>query len=160
MLDSNSEKGNPADVSGVIKIKELKTMGHIGKVKPAKILVIDDEPEITDIIETFLENAGYDVKSENSSTIGIERARNYLPDLVLLDIMMPFMDGYEICKELKRGEKTKNIPVVFLTGKDAQSDEGRSFDVGGVLFIKKPFSCERLLEIVKVVLLTAEKANK
>ncbi len=160
MLDSNSEKDHPVDVSGVIKTKEFKTMGHFGKVKPAKILVIDDEPEITDIIETFLENAGYDVKSENSSTIGIERAKNYLPDLVLLDIMMPFMDGYEICKELKRSEKTKHIPVVFLTGKDAQSDEGRSFDVGGVLFIKKPFSCERLMEIVKVVLLTAEKANK
>lgn len=159
MLDSNSEKANPADVPGVIKTRELKTIGHLWKVKP-KILVIDDEPEITDIIETFLENAGYEVKSENSSTIGIERAKNYLPDLVLLDIMMPFMDGYEICKELKRCEKTKNIPVVFLTGKDAQSDEGRSFDVGGVLFIKKPFSCERLLEIVKVVLLTAEKTNK
>jgi DNA-binding response OmpR family regulator len=132
----------------------------VGKAKPAKVLVIDDEPEITDIIETFLENAGYEVKSENSSTIGIERAKSYLPDLVLLDIMMPFMDGYEICQELKKNEKTKNIPVVFLTGKDAQSDEGKSFQVGGILFIKKPFSCERLLEIVKVVLLTADKANK
>jgi DNA-binding response OmpR family regulator len=160
MLDPKSEKDTPVDVSLVVKTGEIKSPGHAGKVKPAKVLVIDDEPEITDIIETFLENAGYDVKSENSSTIGIERAKSYLPDLVLLDIMMPFMDGYEICQELKRSEKTKNIPVVFLTGKDAQSDEGKSFQVGGILFIKKPFSCERLLEIVKVVLLTADKANK
>jgi len=160
MLDPKSEKGSPVYVSPIVKTGEIKSVGHGGKVKPAKILVIDDEPEITDIIETFLENAGYEVKSENSSTIGIERAKSYLPDLVLLDIMMPFMDGYEICQELKRSEKTKNIPVVFLTGKDAQSDEGKSFQVGGILFIKKPFSCERLLEIVKVVLLTADKANK
>jgi DNA-binding response OmpR family regulator len=160
MLDPKSEKGSPVDVSLVVKTGEFRSAGHVGKAKPAKVLVIDDEPEITDIIETFLENAGYEVKSENSSTIGIERAKSYLPDLVLLDIMMPFMDGYEICQELKKNEKTKNIPVVFLTGKDAQSDEGKSFQVGGILFIKKPFSCERLLEIVKVVLLTADKANK
>jgi DNA-binding response OmpR family regulator len=160
MSSSKSEKEDPINVFQLLKASEVKPAGAIGKVKPAKILVIDDEPEITDIIETFLESAGYEVKSENSSTIGIERAKTYLPDLVLLDIMMPFMDGYEMCRELKKCEKTKNIPVVFLTGKDAQSDEGKSFQVGGVLYIKKPFSCERLLDIVKVVLQTSEKANK
>ena len=127
------------------------------KTRSTKILVIDDEPEITDIIETFLENAGYQVKSENSSVIGIERAKTFLPDLILLDIMMPFMDGYQVCEELKKGKETSKVPVVFLTGKDARTDEGRSFEVGGDLFIKKPFSCERLLEIVKVVLLSMNK---
>jgi DNA-binding response OmpR family regulator len=160
MLNSKSDARIPTSTSQIINISEFKPASSKVKPSPAKILVIDDEPEITDIIETFLETAGYEVKSENSSTIGIERAKTYLPDLVLLDIMMPFMDGYEICKELKKCEKTKNIPVVFLTGKDAQSDEGRSFKVGGVLYIKKPFSCERLMDIVKVVLQTAEKANK
>jgi DNA-binding response OmpR family regulator len=161
MSSSKPEKQDSIDIFQLLKASEVKPAGGlIGKVKPAKILVIDDEPEITDIIETFLESAGYEVKSENSSTIGMERAKTYLPDLVLLDIMMPFMDGYEMCKELKKCEKTKNIPVVFLTGKDAQSDEGKSFQVGGVLYIKKPFSCERLLDIVKVVLQTSEKANK
>ena len=137
--------------SNITKVPEKK------KTKSAKILVIDDEPEITDIIETFLENAGYEVKSENSSVIGIERAKTFLPDLILLDIMMPFMDGYEVCKELKKSEATSRIPVIFLTGKDARSDEGRSFEAGGDLFIKKPFSCERLLGIVKVVLLSINK---
>jgi DNA-binding response OmpR family regulator len=137
--------------SNITKVSEKK------KTKSAKILVIDDEPEITDIIETFLENAGYEVKSENSSVIGIERAKTFLPDLVLLDIMMPIKDGYEVCKELKKNEDTSKIPVVFLTGKDARSDEGKSFKVGGDMFIKKPFSCERLLEIVKVVLLSLNK---
>lgn len=137
--------------SNITKVSEKK------KTKSAKILVIDDEPEITDIIETFLENAGYEVRSENSSVIGIERAKTFLPDLILLDIMMPFMDGYEVCKELKKSEATSKIPVIFLTGKDARSDEGKSFEVGGDMFIKKPFSCERLLGIVKVVLLSINK---
>ncbi|UCB51722.1 MAG: response regulator [Candidatus Zixiibacteriota bacterium] len=154
MLGSKSDRGDSIGVSQAIKVPDAK------RRKPAKILVIDDEPEITDIVETFLETAGYEVESENASQPGIDRAKVFLPDLVLLDIMMPTLDGYEICSELKRSEKTKRIPVVFLTGKDARSDEGKSFKVGGVLYIKKPFSCERLLDIVKVVLQTVDKENK
>ncbi len=154
MLDSKSEQGTPTSTSQITKVPDIR------RAKPHKVLVVDDEPEITDIIETFLETAGYEVKSENSSMVGIERAKTFLPDLVLLDIMMPFMDGYDICAELKKDQKTKDIPVVFLTGKDARADEGRSFKVGGVLYIKKPFSCERLLDIVKMVLLTVEKGNR
>ena len=127
------------------------------KVKTAKILVIDDEPEITDIVATFLKGAGYEVITENSGVLGVEKAKSQKPDLIILDIMMPFMDGYEVCEELKRSRQTEKIPVVFLTGKDSRSDEGRSFRSGGDLFIKKPFSCERLLEIVKVVLMSINK---
>ncbi len=127
------------------------------RVRSATILVIDDEAEITQIIEAFLENAGYNVITENSSVMGIERARELKPDLILLDIMMPNMDGYEICDELKKSVETSSIPVVFLTGKDSRDDRGKSFRVGGDMFVKKPFSCERLLEIVNIVLLSAAK---
>lgn len=127
------------------------------KTKSAKILVIDDEAEITEIIETFLKDTGYEVLTENSSVMGIERAKSFKPDLILLDIMMPFMDGYEVCDELKKSKETENIPVIFLTGKDAKSDEGRSFQVGGDMYIKKPFSCDRLLEIVRIVLMSINK---
>jgi len=127
------------------------------KAKTAKILVIDDEAEITEIIETFLKDTGYEVLTENSSVMGIERAKSFKPDLILLDIMMPFMDGYEVCDELKKNKETENIPVIFLTGKDAKSDEGRSFQVGGDMYIKKPFSCDRLLEIVRIVLMGINK---
>ncbi len=122
------------------------------KTKAAKILVIDDESEITQIVEAFLENAGYLVATENSSIMGIERAREFKPDLVLLDIMMPNMDGYEICDELKKNKETASTPVIFLTGKDSRDDKGKSFQVGGDMFVKKPFSCERLLEIINIVL--------
>jgi len=127
------------------------------KSKTGKILVIDDEPEITDIVATFLKEVGYQVETENSGMAGVEKAKAFKPDLILLDIMMPFMDGYEVCEELKRVAQTKKTPVVFLTAKDAKSDEGRSFGSGGDMFIKKPFSCERLLEIVKVVLLSVNR---
>lgn len=122
------------------------------KIKAAKILVIDDEPEITEIIQTFLENAGYTVMVENSAVMGVERAKNFSPDLILLDIAMPFMDGYDVCSELKKAKSTSGIPVVFLSGRDAKEDAGRSFKAGGDMFIKKPFSSERLLDIVRVVL--------
>jgi DNA-binding response OmpR family regulator len=122
-----------------------------------KILVIDDEPEITEIIQAFLANAGYTVKIENSSSAGLESAKSYRPDLILLDIMMPFMDGYEVCAKLKADPQTVNIPVLFLTGKDAKDDAGMSFKSGGDLFVKKPFSCERLLNMVKVVLMSVTK---
>jgi DNA-binding response OmpR family regulator len=131
----------------------------LGPKKPGtgKILVIDDEPEITDIIATFLNEAGYKVETENTGMGGLEKAKTFKPDLILLDIMMPFMDGYEICEELKKIAQTKKTPVVFLTAKDAKSDEGRSFRSGGDMFIKKPFSCERLLEMVKMILMSVNR---
>ncbi len=122
-----------------------------------RILVIDDEPEITDIISAFLNNAGYEVKIENSSAGAVDLAGKFKPDLILLDIMMPFMDGYEVCAAIKADPAIAGIPVLFLTGKDANDDDGKSFQSGGDLFIKKPFSCERLLQMVKMVLISVAK---
>jgi DNA-binding response OmpR family regulator len=123
----------------------------------SKVLVVDDEPEITEIIQAFLANAGYMVKVENSSIAGLESVKSFKPDLILLDIMMPSMDGYEVCAKLRHDPQTSGIPVLFLTGKDAKDDAGMSFKSGGDLFIKKPFSCERLLNMVKVVLMSVTK---
>jgi len=95
--------------------------------KTAKILVIDDEPEITEVVEAFLQNAGYQVVTENSPIMAVERVKEYQPDLILLDIMMPSMDGYMVCEELKKFPETKGIPVLFLTGKDSRDDSGKSF---------------------------------
>jgi DNA-binding response OmpR family regulator len=126
------------------------------KVSQAKILVIDDEPQITEIIDAFLSNAGHQVIAANAAKQGLKKAKEIKPDVILLDIMMPEMDGYAICNELKNDPATARIPVVFLTGKDRNDDMGRSFKVGGDMFIKKPFSCERLLEIVNIILLSTK----
>ena len=120
--------------------------------KTHKILVIDDEPEITDIVETYFEGLGYKVEAANSGSAGIDKAREFKPNLVLLDIMMPEITGYEVCTELKTLDSMAGVPVVFLTGRDTREDSGRSFQAGGDMFVKKPFSCERLADIVKIAL--------
>lgn len=127
------------------------------KVSSAKILVIDDEPQVTEIVETFLSSAGHEVFTDNVAASGLKKAKERKPDLILLDIMMPEIDGYDICNNLKNDPETANIPVLFLTGKDRGDDMGRSFQVGGDMFIKKPFSCERLLEIINIILMSTAK---
>lgn len=126
-------------------------------ISTAKVLVVDDEPEITEIVEAFLSEAGYKVTVENTADAALEKARAIHPDVILLDIMMPGMDGYEICRLLKEDKAFAETPVIFLTGKDRNDDRGRSFESGGDMFIKKPFSCERLLEIVNIVLMSTGK---
>lgn len=128
------------------------------KIQTAKVLVIDDEPEITDIVETFLTESGYEVEVENSPANALEKARKTRPDLILLDIMMPGLDGYDVCQEFKKDPDLAHVPVIFLTGKDRSDDMGRSFKAGGDMFIKKPFSCERLLEIVNIVVMSTGRA--
>ncbi|MDD3732544.1 MAG: response regulator [candidate division Zixibacteria bacterium] len=132
-------------------------MSYKIKIQTAKILVIDDEPEITDIVETFLTESGYTVEVENTAINAMEKARQFKPDVILLDIMMPDVDGYNVCQEIKKDPALTHIPVIFLTGKDRNDDMGRSFKAGGDMFIKKPFSCERLLEIVNIVIMSTSK---
>ena len=124
------------------------------KIQTASILVVDDEPEITDIVETFLTEAGYTVTVENASRRAIAKARDFKPDVIILDIMMPEMDGYQVCQDMKQDPNLSGTPIIFLTGKDRSDDMGRSFKAGGDMFIKKPFSCERLLEIVNIVIMS------
>jgi len=127
------------------------------KTRITKIMVIDDEQEFTEVVEAFLQSAGYQVLTENSPVMALERGVDFQPDLILLDIMMTGMDGYQICEELKKRAETRNIPVLFLTGKDSRDDSGKSFKVGGDMFIKKPFSGDRLLEIINIVLISIGK---
>jgi DNA-binding response OmpR family regulator len=127
------------------------------KTSVAKILVIDDEPQVTEIVETFLTSAGHTVYVDNVAASGLKKAKEIKPDLILLDIMMPEIDGYDICNNLKNDPSTAKIPVLFLTGKDRGDDMGRSFQVGGDMFIKKPFSCDRLLEIINIILMSTAK---
>ena len=125
-----------------------------GKIVLSKkrILVIDDEVEITDIVSEFLSIAGYDVTVLNSSQYWQDKLNEIQPDLLMLDIMMPGEDGYAICSQVKADPSTAGIPVIFLSGRNKEDDQGRSFKAGGEMFIKKPFSGERLLGIVNVVM--------
>ncbi len=131
-------------------------MTELPNMSQGVVLVVDDEPQITEIIEAFLSNSGYEVHVSNVATEGLRLAKQLKPDVILLDIMMPDVDGYSLCNDLKSDSDTSSIPVVFLTGKDRNDDMGRSFKAGGDMFIKKPFSCERLLEILNIILLSTK----
>ncbi len=125
----------------------------------SKVLVVDDEKEITEIIDTYLTEFGFKVSVENDPQNAIKKAIEFKPDLILLDIMMPGTDGYDVCEQIKKSKECKNVPIVFLTGKDRDEDMGRSFQSGGDMFIKKPFACERLLEIINIVLMSAGNSD-
>ena len=127
------------------------------KLRTAKVLVVDDEPEITDIVQTFLTESGYSVDVLNKARDAVTRAKEFKPDVILLDIMMPGADGYTVCQWIKAEPELSSVPVIFLTGKDRNDDQGRSFKAGGDMFIKKPFSCERLLEIVNIVVMSTSR---
>jgi DNA-binding response OmpR family regulator len=134
-----------------------KSVSHKLKIPGTRVLVIDDESEITEIVEAFLSEAGYSVSAENSPQQAVAKVLEFRPDVILLDIMMPGMDGYDVCQQIKAQPAFVHVPIIFLTGKDRADDMGRSFKVGGDMFIKKPFSCERLLEIVNIVVMSTAK---
>ena len=104
-----------------------------------RILVVDDEPANILTLNEILKRE-YEVLLATNGRQAVELCRRHLPDLVLLDVIMPGMDGYQVCKELKRDEGTRDIPVIFITARDGIEDEERGFQAGGVDFITKPVS--------------------
>ena len=113
-----------------------------------RVLVVDDVSENIDILVGVLRN-DYDLSIAKSGRIAIELAKTVKPDLVLLDVMMPGMDGYEVCAALKEGDDTKNIPIIFLTALTQQEDEEKGLALGGVDYITKPFDPALLKARVK-----------
>ena len=130
----------------------------------AKILIVDDQPTNLDLLIKALEPHGYDILSAPSGEIAIRIASRFFPDLILLDILMPEMDGYQVCHRLKQNASTQHIPIIFVTAKDEMSDLVEGFRIGGVDYITKPFQHEELLARVethvKINRLTQELARK
>ena len=113
----------------------------------AKILVIDDTPEYIEMLSSILSE--YEVYAAKEGKKGLMLAESILPDLILLDINMPFMTGYEVCRRLKQMDKVRNIPIIFLTANDGSDYEEIGFNVGAVDFIAKPFHASLLKARVK-----------
>ncbi|MBI5029340.1 MAG: response regulator transcription factor [Chloroflexi bacterium] len=110
-----------------------------------KILVIDDDPDIRDIISTTLEARGYEVLTAATGNDGLKVAKSTVPDLILLDIMLPDMNGYELCTQLRSLKVTSEISVVMMTAADQPSDVVRGFVVGTDEYVTKPFGIEELV---------------
>ncbi len=103
------------------------------------VLIVDDTPMNIDVLSGILQD-NYKVKIAINGELALEIARKHRPDIILLDIMMPGMDGYEVCRRLKQDVETANIPVIFITAKDQVVDESLGFEVGAVDYITKPVS--------------------
>jgi signal transduction histidine kinase len=116
---------------------------------PKDILVVDDTPDNIRFLSTMLLEQGYNVRKAINGTMALTAVKTVLPDLILLDINMSGMNGYEVCQSLKSDKKTRSIPVIFLSALDEVSDKVKAFKVGGCDYISKPFQFEEVLARVE-----------
>ena len=121
-------------------------------MSPSNILVIEDDTLVARTIERCLRGSEYHVQVVNTGVAGLKAARRKIPDLVLLDVMMPGMDGYTVCKEMREDALLKNVPIIFLTAKNKVEDKIVGLSVGADDYLGKPFNVDELLLRVKAIL--------
>lgn len=110
-----------------------------------EVLIVDDDPANIDLLFGILKNQNYDVRVANSGAMALVNVRASLPDLILLDINMPVMNGYEVCTLLKNDPISKDVPVIFISASDEAIDKVKAFSVGGVDYVTKPFQMEEIV---------------
>jgi DNA-binding response OmpR family regulator len=119
---------------------------------PKKILIVDDEPGILVALQFLMEQQGYNVQTAESGEFALELICQYNPDLVLLDIMLPGIDGWEICEIVRFNPDYRNIKIIFLTAKSSEVEVAKGLALGGDAYITKPFLNDELVAKVKEVL--------
>ena len=124
-----------------------------------KILIVDDEPDIVELVKINLEKNGFDVISSYTGREIFNLFKKFSIDLVILDLMLPDIDGLEICKILKSENETKNIPIIMLTAKDTEIDKVLGLELGADDYITKPFSPRELVARVRAVLRRTRKPS-
>ncbi len=127
---------------------------------PEKILIVDDSLENLRLLSSLLTREGYKVVSATNGKMALLTIKGERPDLILLDLMIPEMDGYEVCHYLKSQEQTRHIPIIFLSGLDSELDKVEAFRVGGVDYVTKPFYTEEVIFRVKTQLSIINEQNK
>jgi len=115
------------------------------ETEPSHILVVDDTLDSLDLITHLLEIQGYQVHPVTSGQTALKEAYHIVPDLILLDIMMPDMNGFEVCRQLKADERTRDIPIIFISALNEALDKIKAFKLGGVDYISKPFQADEVL---------------
>jgi DNA-binding response OmpR family regulator len=124
-----------------------------------RILVVEDETDIANLLHIFFTNRGYEVATAAKGREAFDRTRSRLPDIIVLDIMLPDMDGYEICRQLRTTTRTSHIPIVFLTQRDERSDVIAGLELGADDYITKPFDMEELGLRVRNAINTHRRTN-
>ncbi len=128
-------------------------------MKP-KILVVDDEPEAVELVEFNLKQAGFEVLAASDGAEALNKARSALPSLIVLDLMLPEVDGLEVCKMLRRDPATADIPIVMVTAKAAEIDRVLGLELGADDYLTKPFSPRELVLRVKKLLRRGQAPDK
>src|SRR5438094_5613099 len=123
---------------------------------PKKILAVDDERHIVRLVEVNLQRAGYEVVTAYDGREALEKVKSEKPDLVVLDVMMPYMDGFEVLKNLKADPSTAEIPVIMLTAKAQDADVFRGWQSGVDCYLTKPFNPMELIAFVKRIFKSLE----
>jgi len=126
---------------------------------PQKILAIDDENDVLLIIKTALAGQGYEILTASNGYDGLALAEDQAPDLILLDLRMPEMDGMEVLEQLRDNEKTQNIPVIVLTGISDKTKIREALDKGITYYIVKPFECQDLVSKIDLAIRTSKEES-
>src|ERR1700739_1522839 len=115
----------------------------------SRVLVIEDERALTDVLGYNLQREGYETLAAHDGQEGLRKAQTLLPDLIILDLMLPVLNGLEVCRELRAGEHTRAIPIVMLTAKAEETDQVVGFSLGADDYVTKPFSVKVLVQRIR-----------
>jgi DNA-binding response OmpR family regulator len=125
-------------------------MNDVKKIK--KIMVVDDDKEATSLLESFLKREGYQVVAVNDSTIAVKEAEAHSPDLFLLDLMMPEIDGFKLCRLLRADDKFRRTPVIIITALSDDDSRAVAYGAGATDYITKPYLPRQLADVIKAVM--------
>jgi two-component system alkaline phosphatase synthesis response regulator PhoP len=120
-------------------------------VRTGRVLVVEDEPDVAELLRYNLQKEGWDVLAVANGTDALRRARESRPDVVLLDIMVPQLNGWEVCRRLKQEPETRAIPVIMVTGRVEEGDKVLGFELGADDYVTKPFSPRELIARIRAV---------
>ncbi len=116
-----------------------------------RILIVEDERGLTDVLEYNLKREGYDTVVAHDGQEGLRKAQTLLPDLILLDIMLPGLSGFDVCRELRAGDRTREIPIIIISAKSEETDQVVGFSLGADDYVTKPFHVKVLLQRIKAL---------
>lgn len=120
-----------------------------GTGRPTRILVADDDPVILRLLQVNFGLEGFEVETASRGEDALAKARQFVPDIILLDVMMPGVDGWEVCRRLKEDQVTTGIPVIFLSARAQDQDRKRGYELGVVAYVTKPFDPGELVDVVR-----------
>ena len=135
-----------------VRISHSRWKGPEFEMAKGRILIVEDDRDITEMVEYNLTEEGYETLSAADGAAGVKLAEKHRPDLVILDIMLPVIDGFEVCRTLKSGDLTADIPIIILSAKSRETDKVLGLELGADDYVTKPFSPRELIARTRAIL--------